>query len=124
MNPLKKIISLNQAAQISGYTQDYLGYLIRKGEIKGTKKGKAWFTTEEEINNYLFKKKVLRKDLAIKEFFSPTRRKNIIRFTIILILISIVLILFFSDLNKNQIQNQIQSAEISDGASLNVPNKK
>ena len=58
MQSLKKVISLNQAAQISGYTQDYLGYLMRRGEIKGLKKGRVWFTTEEDIKEYLFKKKI------------------------------------------------------------------
>lgn len=70
MDSLKKVISLNQAAQLSGYTQDYLGYLVRKGEIRGMKKGRAWFTTEEEVNNYLFKKKIRSKKLlAIGDFF-------------------------------------------------------
>jgi len=58
MQSLKNVISLSQASKISGYTQDYLGYLIRSGEMKGIKKGRIWFTTDEEIQNYLFKKKV------------------------------------------------------------------
>ena len=78
MNSLKKVISLNQAAKISGYTQDYLGFLVRKGEIKGTKKGGTWFTTEEEVKNYLFKKKIRHQEFALREFFSPSRIKNII----------------------------------------------
>jgi len=36
----KNMISLNQAAKISGYTQDYLGYLIRRGEIKAVRTGR------------------------------------------------------------------------------------
>ena len=84
MNSFKKVISLNQAAEISGYTQDYLGFLVRKGELKGMKKGRTWFTTEEEVKNYIFKKKVRHQEFAIKDFFSPTRTRNIILATIII----------------------------------------
>jgi len=119
MESFKKVISLNQAAQISGYTQDYLGYLIRTGEMKGTKKGRAWFTTEEEVKNYIFKKKVRSQEFAIKEFFSPSRVKNIIIVTII-----ILAGLFFlsSNLNKNKKApvEVIQSGVTSDGDSLKI----
>lgn len=123
MNSLKKVISLNQAAKLSGYTQDYLGYLVRKGEIKATKKGKVWFTTEEEVNNYIFKKKVLHKELAIKDFFSPTRSKRIF-WAVILITIFFSFV-FLSNVSKKNFldEAEIQSAEVSDGDSLSVPNK-
>jgi len=121
MQSLKNVISLNQAAQISGYTQDYLGYLIRSGEMKGVKKGRAWFTTEEEIKNYLFKKKVRRKEFAIKEFFSPSRTKNII---IAAIIIFIGWFFLISSVNKNKSVpgEVIQSATTSDGESLRIDN--
>ena len=67
MESLKKVISLNQAAEISGYSQDYLGYLIRRGEVKGIKKGRVWFTTEKEIKKYLSKKKNLHKKLVVQD---------------------------------------------------------
>ncbi len=121
MESLKKVISLNQAAQFSGYSQDYLGFLIRKGEIKGIKKGRAWFTTEEEVKNYLFKKKVRRQEFAIKEFFSPTRIRNIIIATMIIFICGFFLL---SNSNK-KIQDQvniIQSAVDSDGESLEIIN--
>lgn len=84
MESLKKIISLNQAAKMSGYTQDYLGYLIRSGEMKGIKKGRSWFTTEEEVNNYIFKKKVRSGKFAVRGFFSATRSKKIVITTLVL----------------------------------------
>lgn len=122
MNSFKKAISLNQAAQLSGYTQDYLGYLVRIGEIKGVKKGRSWFTTEEEVKNYLFKKKVRHQELAIREFFSPSRIKNII-FAAILIFIGGFL---FYDINKKTPASvdTIHSAITSDGEGLNIPIKK
>lgn len=117
MESLKKIISLNQAAKFSGYTQDYLGYLIRTGEIKGIKKGRVWFTTEEEVKDYIFKKKVRHQELAFGGFFSPTRTKNIILATIIIFFCGF---LFLSNLNKNKVGNikETKSAVTSDGGGI------
>ncbi len=122
MDSLKKIISLRQAAQFSGYTQDYLGYLVREGEIKGIKKGRAWFTTEEEVKNYLFKRKIQHRELAIPDFFSPTRTKNIILATII---IFVIWFLYFSFVNRNQQApaSPVQSAVTSDGEAVIIPSK-
>lgn len=121
MESFKKVISLNQAATFSGYSQDYLGFLIRKGEIKGMKKGRAWFTTEEEVKNYLFKKKVRHQEFAIKEFFSPTRTRNIIISALIIFMCGFFLL---SSSNKKVPDkvDVIQSAVDSDGASLKIIN--
>jgi len=121
MESLKKIISLNQAARISGYTQDYLGYLIRQGEMKGIKKGRTWFTTEEELNNYIFKKKVRSKKLAVKEFFSPSRTRNII---IAVAIIFIIGFFILSSYNRHSSTpaSEIKSAEMSDGESVRIKN--
>ena len=121
MDSLKKVISLNQAAQFSGYSQDYLGFLIRKGEIKGMKKGRAWFTTEEEVNNYLFKKKVQHKEFAIKDFFSPTRTKNIIIAAIIIFIGGFLLSSFISK-EKIVPEPAVQSAVSSDGEGVRIIN--
>lgn len=119
MESLKKVISLNQAAQLSGYTQDYLGYLVRKGEIRGMKKGRAWFTTEEEVNNYLFKKKIRSKKLAIGDFFSPSRTKNIVIATIVVFMGGFLLL---STFNKNKVVqvNEIKSGIASDGEGVRI----
>ena len=121
MESFKKVISLNQAAQLSGYSQDYLGFLIRKGEVKGIKKGRVWFTTEEEINNYLFKKKVRSKKFAVSEFFSPTRKRNIVIITIIIFISGF---LFSSFINKKEISPnpEVQSAVVSDGEGVIINN--
>jgi len=119
MELLKKIISLNQAAKISGYTQDYLGFLVRKGEIKGVKKGNTWFTTEEEVRNYIFKKKVRNEELAVKEFFSPSRTKNIIIFTIIIFIIGFLFYFYTNKSNTDSVK-EIRSAVTSDGESLEI----
>lgn len=70
MRSLKKTISLNQAAKISGYTQDHLGYLIRKGEIKGEKKAGIWLTSEDDVKRYISRQKNLHKKIVVKNFIS------------------------------------------------------
>ena len=104
---------------MSGYTQDYLGFLVRKGEIKGVKKGRAWFTTEEEVNNYLFKKKVRQNKFAIKDFFSPTRRKNIIIATIIIFIGGFLWLSYFSKKSEVPV-SEVKSAVTSDGGGLRI----
>ncbi|KPJ56968.1 hypothetical protein AMJ49_02905 [Parcubacteria bacterium DG_74_2] len=56
---MEKHISLKKAAKIFGYSSDYLGYLIRKGEIKGKKifSRPSLQTTKEAILEYKNKTK-------------------------------------------------------------------
>jgi hypothetical protein len=117
MQSLKKVISLNQASKISGYTQDYLGYLMRRGEIKGLKKGRVWFTTEEDIKDYLFKKKIRQNQFAFGDFFSPTRSRNIF---IVAMIVVIGVFLIFSCYSKNKVVSveEIQSGVVSDGEGI------
>jgi len=119
MESLKKIISLSQAAKISGYTQDYLGYLIRQGEIKGVRKGRIWFTTEEEIKDYILKRKIRSQEFALKEFFSPTRTKKII---IIAILVFILIFFAWQKYHKASFTSvtEIKSPMISDGEAIKI----
>ncbi len=81
MENLKKVISLNQASKITGYHSDYLSALIRKGEMKGEKIGGNWFTTEEEIKDYIFKQKIRHRKFAILDFLSPKRTQKILVLT-------------------------------------------
>ncbi|MCA9365727.1 hypothetical protein KC723_02435 [Candidatus Kaiserbacteria bacterium] len=50
----KGYITLKEAAQISSYSPDYIGQLIRSGKIKGEQvyMNVAWVTTEAEIMAY------------------------------------------------------------------------
>jgi len=49
--PNQKYISLKEAAKISGYSSDYIGYLIRTGKITGKQVycHIAWMTTAEAV---------------------------------------------------------------------------
>lgn len=48
-------ISLRDAAEIAGYTPDYLGQLIRKGKLPGRQvySNVAWMTTKEAVLEYV-----------------------------------------------------------------------
>lgn len=115
----KNMISLNQAAKISGYTQDYLGYLIRRGEIKAVRTGRNWFTTEEQVREYLFKKKIRSEEFAIKEFLSPRRVKKIILFTVATFFIVFVIWSKFYNGPLVPVE-EVRSAMTSDGESLKI----
>ncbi len=51
----EKHISLKEAAQISGYTPDYIGQLIRAGKLPGEQVflNVAWVTTEAAVRQYI-----------------------------------------------------------------------
>lgn len=54
----KGYITLKEAADISNYSADYIGQLIRAGKIEGHQvySNVAWVTTEESVRNYLIAK--------------------------------------------------------------------
>lgn len=51
----KGYITLKKAAQISNYSPDYVGQLIRSGKIRGEQvyQQVVWVTTEDEIRAYM-----------------------------------------------------------------------
>lgn len=53
MSALSKQLRLRDAAKLSGYTQDYLGFLIRKGKLKGVKIGRDWFVKKSDLDSFL-----------------------------------------------------------------------
>jgi hypothetical protein len=117
MEQLKKVISLNQAAKFSGYSQDYLGYLIRRGEIKATKVGKSWFTTEREIKNYLFKQKIRKSEFAFRDFFTISRAMKIIAISSLLFLSSFS-VWFHMTNPKAQVGGEVRSMLNADAETI------
>lgn len=49
----EKLISLQEASEMTPYGPDYLGLLIRKGRLAGWKEKGKWTTTREEVKRYL-----------------------------------------------------------------------
>jgi hypothetical protein len=49
------LINLKEASEMTPYSDEYLGLLIRKGKIGGIKKLGRWYTTEEDVRQYMRK---------------------------------------------------------------------
>lgn len=49
----QKLISLAEAAELSGLSSGHLRLLVRRGKIWGTKIGRDWVTTEQAVREYL-----------------------------------------------------------------------
>jgi excisionase family DNA binding protein len=47
------LISLAEAAEISGFTQPHLSLLARRGKLWAIKIGRNWLTTKAAIEEYL-----------------------------------------------------------------------
>lgn len=54
----KGFITLKEAAELSNYSSDYIGQLIRAGKIEGEQvySNVAWVTTEESVRAYMLAK--------------------------------------------------------------------
>ena len=50
---LEDLISLSQAAEVSGLSKDHLRRLAEQGQIWAKKLGRNWFTTEQAVRGYL-----------------------------------------------------------------------
>jgi hypothetical protein len=51
----EQFITLKEAAELSGYSPDYLGQLIRNGKLEGEQvyMNVAWMTTKDAVEQYL-----------------------------------------------------------------------
>ena len=50
---LDDLISLSEAAKMSGLSHSHLRLLARNGQIWAKWLGRGWFTTEQALNEYL-----------------------------------------------------------------------
>lgn len=50
---LDRLISLAEAAKISGLSAGHLRLLVKQGKLWGAKIGRNWITTEEAVHSYL-----------------------------------------------------------------------
>jgi len=46
------LISLQEAAKLSGLSQAHIRLLVRNGEVWGKKIGRNWVTTEQAVREY------------------------------------------------------------------------
>lgn len=76
---------------MSGYHRDYLSQLIRKGDMRGVKIGRNWFTTEIEVKRYFASKKWI----SINKFFPVLYDLLASKIWVIIILVIIFIITLF-----------------------------
>jgi len=75
----KKLITLKDAAKISGYSSDYIGQLIRAGKIPGKQiyTNITWVTTAEAVMEYKDKKQTETGDGPKAKFHTQLRKINL-----------------------------------------------
>lgn len=101
----KKYISLKEAAELSGYSSDYLGQLIRSGKLEGKQVflNVAWMTTEDALMSYMKDVKGRSKNETFfervsKQFFSPesfSRLYEMVTWIVVGIFLIFGLLLFY-----------------------------
>lgn len=81
-NEKKDLITLKEAAELSGYSSDYIGQLIRTGKIPGKQvyTNITWMTTAKAVTNYKASSQKKKGKKNIAEVVSS--RKNIINLQI------------------------------------------
>ena len=52
-DPLKDLIYIEKASEISGLSSDNLRHLMEQGSIRGENIGRGWVTTKYELDKYL-----------------------------------------------------------------------
>lgn len=82
----KKLITLKEAAEISGYSSDYIGQLIRSGKIFGEQvhSNVVWKTTADDVLAYKNKSKKITTEKS--SFFLEKKRQVSIQIKILKIM--------------------------------------
>ncbi len=97
------LISLREAATISGYHQDYLSFLIRKNKLHGEKIGRVWCVKEGDLQKFLLEKnntddKNLEKQRTNKHF---TPRVSVMIFALVAIILLFVVMIQSNSSQQN-----------------------
>ena len=67
----ERLLSLKEAAALSGLSHEHLRWLARKGKLEARKMGRDWFTTKKAVDLYL-KNEAVRKYDPYKHRRKPT----------------------------------------------------
>ena len=71
---LNELITLQEAAKLSGLSYSHCRYLARNGELWAKKMGRDWFTTKQAVKEYLARDR--RPGPKPKESSRPKPKKN------------------------------------------------
>ena len=64
-----RLISLAEAADLYGFSRNYLNNLVSRGRLEASKVGSMWVTTPQDMENFIAsrqKRGVFRKDIESK----------------------------------------------------------
>ena len=118
----KGYITLKEAADIAGYTPDYVGQLIRAGKLKGEQvySSVAWVTTEEELNTYLLHKGRLSRSESQLLFFELPIFKVVLYMLIASCVVTILLLqyIFYISIASKLSEHALSSITIQQEHSL------
>jgi len=89
---MDELISLKKAAKISGYTPDYLGYLLRTKKLDGKRIGRDWFTTEKALSAYLSTKKFISVNSFLSVKIKPEFKYFFVFFVILIVMVAILVL--------------------------------
>lgn len=115
-------ISLKDAAQISGYTPDYIGQLIRSGKLHGKQvyQNVAWMTTADEVRKYVQRKKngeetLVKRQMSVADITGTLSRYLApMLYVLIGLLVCLFLVLFYalsSSIERHIDQKAIDSVQ-------------
>ena len=51
----RELLTTSEASEFTGYTQDHIGLMLRRGLIAGEKKGRDWFVDATSLYDYVKK---------------------------------------------------------------------
>jgi hypothetical protein len=63
-----RLISLAEAAELYGFSPNYLGNLVRRGRLKAQKIGNSWATTPNDVEDFIRNRKergIYRDDISL-----------------------------------------------------------
>lgn len=121
-------ISLREAAEISGYSPDYVGQLIRSGKLPGKQvfSNVAWVTTEEAVRAYMGKKRGSKSAVAdvpvtyerLQSMMESPKLVKVLSISLIAVCAAFMLLLFYvfstaidQRLNKQAAEDAARLAE-------------
>jgi len=109
----KGYITLKEAAQLAGYSSDYVGQLIRAGKIRGEQvySNVAWVTTEDEVLSYLQDKGRKVDNEVVTPFFAS---KTVTYFLYTVIVLCAVFLLSMQYILYVSIDNGIERSYLTD----------
>ena len=113
-------ITLKEAGEISGYSPDYLGQLIRGGKLEGQQvfMNVAWMTTKEAVEEYINKsknKKVQNEETTKEKIagFWKNNWRNVYRFFLYtIIIVNIFFIFFLLHLSSFSIEKHLEQKDL------------